>query len=194
MHNHEDAGITAKILDGNIELYADLMSKYQNLVFSIVVKRVPENDVSILVHETFIQAYQSLAAYSGKVPFGNWAVGIAIRTCYTYWRKEYRHKNRQVSLPSGDEQRQWLEQIPALSSRSEADSIVKKQDAVKLSNWLLDQLSPENRTLIESIYFDDMPLKEIATALNWSLVKTKVRALRARRKMRKLLESIGESI
>ena len=194
MRNHEDADIAAKIIDGNIELYADLMSKYQNMVFSVVAKRVPENDVSILVHETFVQAYQSLAAYSGKVPFGNWAVGIAVRTCYTYWRREYRHRKRQVSLPSSEEQRQWLEQIPALNSRSEADNIVKKQDAVKLSNWLLDQLSPKNRTLIESIYFDNMSLKEIAEALEWSLVKTKVRALRARRKMRKLLESIGESI
>jgi RNA polymerase sigma-70 factor, ECF subfamily len=194
MHNHEDAGIAAKILDGNIELYADLMSKYQKTVFSIVAKRVPANDVSTMVHETFVQAYQSLAAYSGKVPFGNWTARIAIRTCCAYWRREYRHKKRQVSLPSGKDQRQWLEQISSLNSHDEADHIVKQQDAVKLSSWLLDQLSPENRTLIESIYFDDMPLKEIAAALDWSLVKTKVRALRARRKMRKLLESIGESL
>lgn len=179
MRNHEDADITAKIIDGNIELYADLLSKYQNMVFSVVAKRVPENDVPVLVHETFVQAYQSLSAYSGKVPFGNWAVGIAVRTCYAYWRREYRHRKRQVSLPSSEEQRQWLEQIPAFSSRSEADNIVKKQDAVKLSSWLLEQLSPENRALIESIYFDDMPLKEVAKALDWSLVKTKVRALRA---------------
>jgi len=193
MHNHEDAEIAVKILDGNIELYADLMSKYKDKVFSIVAKRVPACDVSALVHETFVQAYQSLPNYSGKVPFGNWSARIAIRSCYNYWRREYRHRKHQVSLVSSEEQQQWLEQMPALNSQSEADHIVKKQDAAKLSNWLLEQLSPENRTLIESIYFDDMPLKEIAAALNWSLVKTKVRALRARRKMRKLLESIGES-
>jgi RNA polymerase sigma-70 factor (ECF subfamily) len=194
MHNHEDAEITARILQGDIELYADLMSKYQNMVFSLVNRRVPANDISAIVHETFVQAYQSLAGYSGKVSFGNWVTRIAIRTCYAYWRREYRHKKRQVNLPSGEEQRQWLEQIPGLNSNEKADHIVKRQDAVMLSTWLLDQLSPENRTLIESIYFDDMPLKEVATALGWSLVKTKVRALRARRKMRKLLESIGESI
>ncbi len=193
MRNHEDAGIAAKILDGNIEFYADLMSKYQESIFSIVVRRVPENDVSALVHETFVQAYQSLAAYSGNVPFGNWAARIAIRTCCAYWRREYRHKKRLVNLPSGEEQQRWLEQIPASNSYDEAEHIVKKQDAVKLSKWLLDQLSPENRTLIESIYFEDMALKEIAAALEWSLVKTKVRALRARHKMKKLLESIGES-
>ena len=92
MRNHEDAGIAAKILDGNIEFYADLMSKYQESIFSIVVRRVPGNDVSALVHETFVQAYQSLAAYSGNVPFGNWAARIAIRTCCAYWRRKYRHK------------------------------------------------------------------------------------------------------
>jgi RNA polymerase sigma factor (sigma-70 family) len=97
-------------------------------------------------------------------------------------------------MASCEEQQQWLEQIPASGSNNEADRIVNKQDAAKLSKWLLDQLSPENRTLIESIYFDEMPLKEVAAALDWSLVKTKVRALRARKKMKELLESIGESI
>ncbi len=192
MHNHEDAGITAKILEGDIELYADLMIKYRERIFSIVARRVPENDVSSLVHETFVQAYRSLSGYSGKVPFGNWAARIAVRTCCSYWRREYRYKKRQVL--SSEEPQQWLEQIPAPDSYNDADYIVKKQDAAKLSKWLLDQLSPENRTLIESIYFDDMPLKEVAAALEWSLVKTKVRALRARRKMKELLESIGESI
>ena len=194
MRNHEDAGITAKILEGDIELYADLMNKYQERIFSIVARRVPENDVSSLVHETFVQAYRSLSGYSGKVPFGNWAARIAVRSCCAYWRREYRHRKRQVHMHSGEEQQQWLEQIPASNSCTEADYIVKKQDAAKLSKWLLDQLSPENRTLIESIYFDDMPLRDVAAALEWSLVKTKVRALRARHKMKELLESIGESI
>lgn len=194
MYNNEDALIKAKILNGNIELYADLMDKYHKKVFAIVAKRVPENDVPILVHETFIQAYQSLANYSGKVPFGNWVATIAVRTCYAYWRRKYKDKKRQFSLASGEDQRRWLEQIPTLNSQDEADHIVRRQDAQKLSNWLLDQLSPEDRTMIESIYFDEMPLREIAAVLNWSLVKTKVRALRARRKMRKLLESIGESL
>ena len=191
MHNHEDAGIAAKILQGDVELYADLMSKYRNTVFSIVAKRVPANEVPTLVHETFVQAYQSLPGYSGKVPFGSWAARIAVRTCCAYWRREYRYKQREVSLPSGEEQRQWLEQMSG-QSKDEADHIVRKQDAAMLSNWLLDQLSPEDRTLIESVYFDDMPLKDVAAALDWSIVKTKVRALRARRKMRDLLESIGE--
>jgi RNA polymerase sigma-70 factor, ECF subfamily len=194
MNNHEDAEIAAKILDGNIEVYADLMSKYQGKIFSIVTKRIPKNDVAIVVHETFVQAYQSLAGYSRKVPFGNWASRIAIRSCCNYWRREYRQRKNQVSIATNEEQQQWLEQSPSLDSQSEADHIVKQQDAVKLSNWLLNQLSPENRTLVESIYFDNIPLKDIAEALDWSLVKTKVRALRARRKMRKLLESIGESL
>jgi len=194
MHNHEDAGITAKILDGDIELYAELMNKYKERIFSIVTRRVPENDVANLVHETFVQAYRSLPGYSGKVPFGNWAARIAVRTCCAHWRREYRHRKHQMNMDSGEGQQQWLEQIPTQSSSNEADHIVNKQDAAKLSKWLLDQLSPENRTLIESIYFDEMPLKEVAAALEWSLVKTKVRALRARHKMKKLLEAIGESI
>jgi RNA polymerase sigma-70 factor (ECF subfamily) len=193
MHKHEDAEIAAKILDGNIELYAVLMDKYQDKVFALVSRRIPEKDVAAVVNESFVQAYKSLKSYSGNVPFGNWLTRIAIRATYSYWRQEYRQKKRHVSMPSGEEQRQWLEQLPDISS-SDVDYNLKKQDALMLSKWVLGQLSPENRILIESIYFDEMPLKEVAEAQGWSLVKTKVRAMRARQKMRKLLEKIGESI
>jgi RNA polymerase sigma-70 factor (ECF subfamily) len=193
MHKHEDAEIAAKILDGDINLYAVLMDKYQDKVFAMVAKRVPEEDVAAVVHEAFVQGYKSLKSYSGKVPFGNWLSRIAIRTSYAYWRHQYRHKKRQVSMPSSEDQRRWLEQLPDMSV-NDADYNLNKQDALMLSKWLLEQLSPENRVLIESIYFDDMSLKEVAKALGWSLVKTKVRAMRARRKMRELLELIGESI
>ncbi|MDD5697846.1 MAG: RNA polymerase sigma factor [Victivallaceae bacterium] len=194
MHHHEDAGIAAKILHGDLELYAGLMNKYQQTIFALVAKRVPENEVLPLVHETFVQAYRSLAGYSGKVPFGNWAARIAIRTCCAYWRREYRHKKRSAGWPADEERRQWLEQLPDLNVNHSADCLTNRQDAVMLAEWLLGQLSPENRTLIESVYFDDLPLKEVAAALGWSLVKTKVRALRARQKMRELLKSIGESL
>ena len=194
MQKHEDAALTAKILNGDVELYASLMDKHRDRVYSLVARRVPESEVSAVVHEAFVQAYHSLKGYSGKVPFANWMSRIAIRACYSFWRKEYKYKKRQVKLADSSETLKWLEQMPDLNDNSYADHAMTKQDAITLSSWVLDQLNAEDRTLVESVYFEEMPLKEVAAVMNWSLVNTKVRALRARRRMRKLLESIGESL
>lgn len=191
MQNHEDAAITQAILQGDVERYSELLDKYQTLIGAVVARRVPGKEVAAVTHEVFVQAYKSLPGYSGRVPFGNWATGIAVRTCCDYWRREKRYRRQLVEAAGGDS-REWLENTAGHSREEKAEHLVQQEDMRKLLQRVLRQLSPENRTLLESIYFDDLPLKQVAAALEWSLVKTKVRALRARREMRKILETIGD--
>ena len=103
-----------------------------------------------------------------------------------------RHRKRQIEPPPNAELLQWFEQLSRCSTADEADQLVRRREAAELTEWLLKQLAPEDRTLIEAIHVDGMRLKDVAAALGWSLIKTKVRAMRARNKMRKLLESMGD--
>jgi DNA-directed RNA polymerase specialized sigma24 family protein len=105
-----------------------------------------------------------------------------------------RHRARLVSMSPTQDQWRWIEQAAVCKAPDEADHLVKHAEAAGILEWLLGQLSPEDRTLIESVYIEGMLLREVAAALEWSIIKTKVRAMRARRKMRLLLESIGESL
>lgn len=194
MRGHEDAAITEAILQGDVERYSELLEKYQDSVYAIVARRVPADAVAAVAQDVFVRAYQSLSGYSATAPFGNWMSRIAIRSCCAYWREQMRHRARLVSMSPTQDQRQWLEQAAACKAPDEADHLVKHAEAAGILEWLLGQLSPEDRTLIESVYIEGMLLREVAAALEWSLIKTKVRAMRARRKMRLLLESIGESI
>jgi RNA polymerase sigma-70 factor (ECF subfamily) len=194
MRKHEDDAIVQAIKRGNVERFSELLDKYQATIGAIVTKRIPEKDVEAVTHEIFVQSYRSLSGYSGEVPFGNWATRIAVRSCCNYWREEYLRRSRTVSIESVGDSRSWLDNIAGNGREDVAEHLVQQQDTADIMQWLLGQLSPEDRTLIESIYFEDMPLKEVAVALEWSLVKTKVRALRARRKMRQLLETIGETL
>lgn len=189
---HEDAAIAAAILQGDVDRYAELLKKYQDSVYAIVARRVPANVVPTVAQDVFVRAYQSLSGYSGTVPFGNWVSRIAIRVCCTYWREQMRRQSRQA-LNVTDEQLHWLEKAAVCKKAEEADQLVKRQEAAEILEWLLNQMTPEDRTLIESVYIEGMLLREAAAVLNWSLIKTKVRALRARQKMRRLLKSIGES-
>ncbi len=187
----EDAGIIKAVLDGDIDQYAELVNRYQPVVYTIVSKRIPEKDVASVANETFVQAYSSLANYSGKSPFKNWCTGIAIRVCCMYWRQQQRHRRLQVSLDDMDDA-QFREY--SSSDAEQSEHLINQQDKRKLLLWVLGQLSADDRTLIESVYLDDIPLKMVAEAMGWSLVKAKVRAFRARKKMKSILERIGDQI
>ena len=194
IHRHEDAAIAGAILQGDVERYGELLKKYQESVYAIVARRVPADAVAVVSQDAFVRAYQSLSGYAGNAPFGSWMSRIAIRSCCAYWREQMRHRARLVSMPPTQSQWQWIEQAAACKKLDEADYLVKHAEANGILEWLLGQLSAEDRTLIESAYIDGMLLREVAASLEWSLIKTKVRAMRARRKMRQLLESIGESL
>lgn len=194
MHRHEDAAIAGAILQGDVERYGELLDKYQDSVYAIVARRVPADAVGVVSQDAFVRAYQSLPSYGGDAPFGNWMSRIAIRSCCAYWREQMRHRAHLVSMSPTEDQRRWIEQAAACKKPDEADHLVKHAEAAGILEWLLGQLSPEDRTLIESVYIDGKLLREVAAALEWSLIKTKVRAMRVRRKMRQLLESIGESL
>ena len=57
----------------------------------------------------------------------------------------------------------------------------------KLIADALENLSPEDKILIGLIYKDEMTHAEIAQILGWSIPRVKVRAHRARNKLRRIL-------
>jgi len=194
MYKHEDATIAAAVLQGDVDRYAELIAKYQDAVLAITARRLPAEKVQPIAHEVFVRAYQSLGNYSGTVPFGNWVARIAIRVCCDYWREEMRRQAVSVEAPPEMDQRQWLENLAGSQEADEADCEMQRQDTARLLAWVLRQLGPDDRALVEAIYFENRQLKEVAVALGWSLVKTKVRAMRARHKMRQLLQNLGEPL
>jgi RNA polymerase sigma-70 factor (ECF subfamily) len=76
-----------------------------------------------------------------------------------------------------------------MSSENHYDTANRKE-LKEILDWTLKKLSAEDRTLVEIIYFEGSSLKEAAKVLDWGLSKTKVRAMRARHKMRKILKQI----
>ncbi|MBN2642668.1 MAG: sigma-70 family RNA polymerase sigma factor [Victivallales bacterium] len=190
--NNEDGTIVVAILSGDVERFNLLLNKYGGLVFSIVRRRVPVGMVDSVAQDVFIRAFKALDGYTDDNRFGSWLARIAVRTCCDYWREHKRHDARRLDPGDTDCHCALLEHAGGCASVEQAVALARRQDAEAAVNMVLRQLSAEDRTLVESIYFDDMKLKDVAAALGWSLVKTKVRAMRARRTMRKILESIGD--
>jgi RNA polymerase sigma-70 factor (ECF subfamily) len=181
----EESGLVRRVREGETERFADLIDRYQNHVGRIVARRVPADRVRELVHEVFVKAYVNLAQFSESVPFEHWLAGIAVRTCYDFWRARSREEVPVSALR--DEHTRWIEQTLSSHSDRQFRAQTARQEARELLGWALARLSPENRAVLTLVHLDGYSVREAADMLGWSLVNVKVRAHRARKALRELL-------
>ena len=180
-----DGDLLQRIRRGEIECFADLISRYHSHVIRIVGRRVPADRAEEIAHDVFIRAYFGLAQFSGSTSFDRWLAGIAVRTCYDFWRGRSREEVPVSALTH--EHHQWIEQMLAAQSADQFYNQVRTREAVEILDWALAQLSPENRAVLTLVHLDGLSVREAAQLLGWSVINVKVRAHRARQALRKIL-------
>ncbi|MEP6887067.1 MAG: RNA polymerase sigma factor [Nitrospirales bacterium] len=187
-----DEEIIRRVVAGEVDLFEELLMRYQEHVGRIVAGRVPREMVDEVAHDVFVRAYASLPTYSFRTPFSHWLSTIAVRSCYDAWRSVSARKEVSLSGPSevAEEQQQWTEHVLAAESKERFDTMVRQQDATNLLQGALAQLSPENRTVVTLVHLEGHSVREAAELLGWSVVNVKVRAHRARQQLRKILNIV----
>ena len=156
-----DAEIIGQVIEGNVNAFETLMTRYQDLVLKIVKKRVPFSNLEETAQDVFIRVYQSLPTFKGKSHFSQWVSSIAVKTCYDYWRKTFR--SQEVSMSSLSEKHQnWLEEAISDPSESSLDEKVSQKEGMELLDWALGQMSPEDRMVLELVYLEGLSGKEAA--------------------------------
>ena len=115
-----------------------------------------------------------------------WLTRIATNTCLNMLRGAKRRPELTVSDLSDDEG-QWLEQQMANSQQRSVESNLVAAD---LADRLLSVLSPEDQQALLMIDGEQASIKEVAEATGWSESKVKVRAFRARKKIREAMERL----
>jgi RNA polymerase sigma-70 factor (ECF subfamily) len=187
-----DLDVITRVLDGDDEAFDILLRRHGDRVFQIVARRVRAEDVESVAQEIFVAAFRSLRTYRGKQPFENWLACIARRRCCDYWRCMERRVPT-AAVPLEVDQRAWLEQVSSGLSVEAFERECERKEAVEVMQAAMAQLDAEDRALIESIYFEDVPLREVAATFGWSLAKVKVRAYRVRNRLHRVIERMFES-
>jgi RNA polymerase sigma factor (sigma-70 family) len=62
------------------------------------------------------------------------------------------------------------------------------EEAVRILDWALEQLSPEDRMVVTLTSLEEKSVAEAAELLGWTKVNVKVRAHRARKKLKTIIE------
>jgi RNA polymerase sigma-70 factor, ECF subfamily len=175
--------------DGDESAFAEIVRRYSPRVFSVASRFFRQRTiVEEAAQEVFLKAFTQLGSFEGRGSLEGWLTRIATNTCLNMVRGAKRRPEMTVSDLTDDEQG-WLEQQSA-GDGGEPASVENNVVATDLADRLLSVLSPEDQQALLMIDGEEASIKEVAEATGWSESKVKVRAFRARKKVREAMEKL----
>ena len=128
----------------------------------------------------FIKIFQKLSQFSGKVPIEHWVSRIAVNTCLSQIEAEkIRPELRQADL--SEEEHAVVENLATSSDELAPDRQLASRQLVE---HLLQLLKPVERLVIDLLYLQGRSVEEIHKITGLGAAAIKVRAFRARQKMK----------
>jgi RNA polymerase sigma-70 factor (ECF subfamily) len=160
-------------LGGDTEAFSALVRAHERRVFRLLGRffRRPE-EVEDAAQETFLTAWRKLSTYRAEAPFEHWITRIALRSAYDRLRRH--------GFPTEPLDEDLDPAAPATDPTARLE--VER---------LLARLAPADRFLLTLLEGEGWSVAEIAEKLGWTAVNVKVRAHRARKRLRKILEEGG---
>jgi RNA polymerase sigma-70 factor (ECF subfamily) len=161
-------------LNGDNEAYGRLVQKYEAQIARLMWRFTRDKaECERLVQDVFVEAYFSLKGYKGRGPFPHWLKKIATRVGYRFWKEQDKAR---LLLP--------LEDFDAIEKSSEDQ--IDPGKAAEILHSLLDRLPRADRLVLTLMYFEECGTEEIARRMGWTRAGTKMRAMRARGKLKKI--------
>jgi RNA polymerase sigma-70 factor (ECF subfamily) len=170
---------------GDPEAYRRLIERHQDYVARLLWRFSRDRQVhEELVQDVFVEAYLSLRGYNGEAPLAHWLARIATRVGYRYWKEKARRKRMEPFNVA-----RWNEavgdgQVAAL----------EPDDAGALLHQVLAQMSPRDRLVLTLRYLEQCDVVETARRTGWTKTMVKVQTLRARNRLRRLIEQSGTEL
>jgi RNA polymerase sigma-70 factor (ECF subfamily) len=177
-----DSAIISSILQGDKNAYAELVSRYQNYVFTLTLRLVKSReDAEEVAQDVFIKAYRSLSDFRGDSKFSTWLYTIVNTTSITFLRK------KKLVIQSLDDERTF-EVADNKDSGFRADQVEKKSRIAMVTN-AISLLSPDDAEVITLFYKAEQTLEEISKILGLETNTVKVRLHRARTRLKEKMET-----
>lgn len=166
----EEAALVADCVSGDPNAFETLVRLHQHCVFRLAGRFFRRReDVEDAAQETFLTAWRKLATYRGDAPLEHWLTRVCLNTCYQKIRS-----SKPESLPLDEHV-----DSPVSSNDPSAGIDVER---------LLGKLQPKDRFMLLLLDGEGWSVREIAERLGWSAVNVKVRAHRARARLRRMVE------
>ncbi len=189
----DDRALVAAILQGDSDLFAQLMRRYEKRIVNYVYRITHRyEDAHDLAQEVFVKVYLALDRYDPKYQFSTWIFRIAQNSAIDALRKK---GVSEVSLTRNDD-----DEGQGGKEREFADVGVspyrdlKNKQLSSAIDHAVDQLPVEYRELIQLRHFAELSYDEIADMKQLPLGTVKNKLFRARNMLKDALGNFVEPL
>jgi len=178
-----------EIKDGNVQLYSELMRRYQRKILAFVFHMLKGAQLELMAEdlcsESFYKAYRSLHSFrEGDASFSTWLYTIARNTVLSELRKQ---RAGNVSLDESGF-------TPVAPPESVPEQRLLRRERMSLVRDAINNLPEKQRSALILREYDQMDYQEIASILGQTVSSVKSLLFRARASVKTQLEPyFGES-
>lgn len=163
------------------------------LVMRIVRRHLPRRQAEDdMAQEVFLKLFSRIGQYRSRsdTPFEHWVSRVAVRTCLDSLRAERRRPELRWS-DLGPDAAAWVNYLLSAAETPPHTSAAAARETLEI---LLRQLAPADRLVIGLLDLEQRSVREISQLTGWSVAGVKVRAFRARRRLRKLGHALKSEV
>ncbi|MBS1933220.1 MAG: sigma-70 family RNA polymerase sigma factor [Bacteroidetes bacterium] len=176
-----DTEIISRVLKGEQQIFAQLVERYQNYVFTLVLRMVESReDAEEVSQDIFVKAYRSLADFRGDSKFSTWLYTIARTSSITFLRK------KKLDTISMDNEKTFVQAENRESSFKA--NIIEQKSRQAMVNEAIAMLSPDDAQIITLFYKAEQSLEEMGKILGMEPNTVKVKLHRARQRLKEKME------
>ncbi|MEI8361443.1 MAG: sigma-70 family RNA polymerase sigma factor [bacterium] len=184
MNENSDQQLVKSYLDGEEESLVVLLRRYFQPIYVFVYGMVKNDGLAEdLTQDIFIKTWQKLSKYDPEQSFKVWLYRLARNLVVDYWRKNREDIFSSFETESGLK----FEDILIDNEQTLLEQYINKEEIDNL-RVVLDNMSVNDRQVLDLYYKNDLNFREIAEVLEESIDTIKSRQRRALIKLKKLIE------
>jgi RNA polymerase sigma-70 factor (ECF subfamily) len=179
------------VLAGDRDAYRVLMDRHFCSVTRVAFRITGnEADAEEAAQEAFLRAYNKLPSFRRDSTFSTWIMRIAMNTAINL--VERRKRDLSYHAPRiADESSVADHTVRVPDSQAGPEVSLLNREAASLRQAAMAELTPMERTAFTLRHMEDVPMVEIATALNITSNSAKQAVFRAVSKLRRSLTPIA---
>ena len=184
--DNEDV-LVAEARAGNAESFTTLINQYDRHIYRLALNITGnQEDAEDVLQDSFLKAYSNLGRFQGDSRFYTWLVRIAVNEALMKLRKRRGASWVSLDEPAETDDRSlmpreiedWAENPEQSYAKTELQDILSQA---------IEKLEPQFRTVFVLRDVEEFSTEETAKMLSLSVPAVKSRLLRARLKLRELL-------
>lgn len=180
--NLSDHDLIASILDGDKDMFAELVGRYQRPVYNLLRRYTGiDEEAKDLAQEVFVRIYDKLWTFRSDQQFFPWLYAIAINRAHDWRRRSVRQRAIIAPFDDDDSPEQACTQ----------HQLLERQETAKALDKALSKLPETTRELLIYRYRHERSVKEAAKVFSLSESAVKMRIKRGLEQLEAYLHKEG---